>query len=329
MAGGTNRTKGETSVKAASKSSSSKASSLSNPTSSSSNKKRKNGNANNKPKKKSQDSDKKKERIKKKKAKKAQDAKIEGMLAASLFGDAASSTTNNNDKKDEDGGSPQAFGIIADNDGNETDNSDASDDGYYDDSHNAVVDMSTQALAPAWDDSDDEGDDGVVDLTTSGSRLKKLRESGEETEVTERELERRLKRRMKEVGERVRTGFTSWADVSKEGGKRRSMIGEDGEDSSDDEYEGKLDSLLNSTAPLGRERNQLPAGEISMVRGRDFNEAEASKSTVTSCKFHPSSELVMTAGYDKTLRFFRTGGDGDAVAIGGGDKIHGVFFGDM
>jgi len=70
-----------------------------------------------------------------------------------------------------------------------------------------------------------------------------------------------------------------------------------------------LDDILKSTAPLTEANKSLPSGEITMVRGRDMNECEFNDSTVTVAKWHQSGEIFMTAGYDKTVRFFRSRGD--------------------
>jgi U3 small nucleolar RNA-associated protein 18 len=251
-----------------------------------------------------------------------QDKKTEAALAATLFGSATS---------------PSATPVVSTSIEDSAESVDVVDFEEYSDSDVPEDTYDMSLPIPAWSDSDSESDSssGGIDITKSGSRLKKLRENMEETNITERELERRLKKRMLEVSERVRAGFTDWANVGKGAGKRINMIGESGEDSSDEEEDDRrLQGIMNSTAPLAMGRDNLPSGEIDMVRGRDLNEVETSKSTVTAVKFHPSSEILFTAGYDKTLRFFRTTSSGTSgqtteTTLGGGSKIHGIHFPDL
>lgn len=55
---------------------------------------------------------------------------------------------------------------------------------------------------------------------------------------------------------------------------------------------------------LGRDRS-LSAKVLEVSRVNDANEAEPSSAVVRSVEFHPSGQLLLTAGLDKRLRFFQ------------------------
>ena len=51
-------------------------------------------------------------------------------------------------------------------------------------------------------------------------------------------------------------------------------------------------------------RAVLSAGLLEATRLKDANIQEPSKAAVQSVEFHPSGQLLFTAGLDKALRFF-------------------------
>ena len=63
--------------------------------------------------------------------------------------------------------------------------------------------------------------------------------------------------------------------------------------------------------PLGQQARSLtqksaalPQAAIDTTRVRDVNETAPSQAVVQTVRFHPSGQLALTAGYDKTLRLF-------------------------
>ena len=68
-------------------------------------------------------------------------------------------------------------------------------------------------------------------------------------------------------------------------------------------------SLLESR----QERQDLKPGSIELQRCKDANLSDPNDGVIQAVQFHPSSEedrpLLLTAGLDKTLRFFQTGKD--------------------
>ena len=190
---------------------------------------------------------------------------------------------------------------------------------------------SAAGSAAAWVDDDDADLSVSIGQNAKSSRVKKLRTHAGEDSISGKEYEQRLRDKAKEIG-KSQTGqsFTAWAAVDTgtekdKGKKRAAAAGSDDDDSdSDDDYDSSaaLTALLSSTASVLATPTRLPKGEVESVRVKDVNVVEPNKSTCTSVHFHPGGELALTAGYDKTLRFFQVDGKKNA-------KIHGVFFPDL
>lgn len=155
--------------------------------------------------------------------------------------------------------------------------------------------------APAWVDDEDEAE---VSLVESSNRLRKLRRSREETEaITADELEQRLRKRYEESAQR--SARTDWANPNQ---------AEEEEDPVA-RFFSTAGSVLKST------RDRLPPNILKIVRCPDANQADYNQSVVRAVNFHPGSDpdkpLLLTAGLDKTLRFFQV----DAEKS---EKIHGI-----
>jgi len=66
----------------------------------------------------------------------------------------------------------------------------------------------------------------------------------------------------------------------------------------------------------------LPQSAIETTRMRDLNQAAPNQAVVQAVHFHPSGQLALTAGFDKTLRIFQVDGRDNTL-------IQGVHFADM
>jgi len=159
--------------------------------------------------------------------------------------------------------------------------------------------------APAWVDDEDEAE---VSLVESSNRLRKLRRSREETEaITADELEQRLRKRYEESTQR--SARTDWANTNQ-------AEAEEAEDPVS-KFFSTAGSLLASS------RHRLPPNILKIVRCPDANQSDYNQSVVRAVNFHPGSDpdkpLLLTAGLDKTLRFFQVGPEKS-------EKIHGIHF---
>ena len=188
---------------------------------------------------------------------------------------------------------------------------------------------------PGPEDSDDEEPAAKkrrpgVSLAGGPNRLRKLRRHAtEDGAIALPEYEMRLRERF--VSTASAAARTDWADVSRarrEGAPSDARVRADGSSDDDSDYEddaakGILESnaSLFDTSSSGR---PLPPTLLDVVRVRDANQADPNKSVVSSLQFHPGSSddedlLLMTAGMDKMLRFFRVDGESNP-------KVHGVHF---
>jgi len=207
-----------------------------------------------------------------------------------------------------------------------------------------------------------------VSLIDGPNRLKKLRRHVNESDpISFGEYETRLRERF--VNTASVASRTDWADVGlarKQQQQQQVVDGEmgdariknklrrgggyassstDDDESSDDDNENAATKIFNSNASLfettssnGRYRANLPPTLLDIVRVRDGNLSDPNSSVVSATQFHPQSDeynpLLMTAGMDKMLRFFRIDGDTDDGGANSGNggistKVHGIQFPDM
>ena len=132
--------------------------------------------------------------------------------------------------------------------------------------------------APAWIDEDD---DVRVDLR-SAARLKKLRQAPTDRVLKGGALEERLRARFKAT-----KGPQDWATASKPSALAEAAL----DDESDDDD-----------------------GDLRVARETDANVRGPSKSAISGVAFHASTDLLVTGGLDKTLRFFRIDGEVNGTA---------------
>mmetsp|Transcript_115793 Transcript_115793/g.173044 ORF Transcript_115793/g.173044 Transcript_115793/m.173044 type:complete len:563 (-) Transcript_115793:26-1714(-) len=176
-----------------------------------------------------------------------------------------------------------------------------------DDDDDADADSSAsgaQADAPAWEDPDDV----EITLLESSNRLKKLRKSREETKaLSGPELEQRLRDRYEQSTKA--TARTDWASAVVREYK--------------DEDEAAENLFSTSSSLLASSTNRLPPNILTVVRCPDANQSDPNHAVVQAVHFHPASDpdqpLMLTAGLDKTLRFFQVGEEKS-------QKIHGIHF---
>ncbi|KAI9008231.1 WD40-repeat-containing domain protein [Gaertneriomyces semiglobifer] len=141
-------------------------------------------------------------------------------------------------------------------------------------------------LPPAWVDDDDV----VVDIVTT-KRLRKLRKDYDETTLSSKEYEERLRRQFLKMHPTPR-----WA-------KRAT---EETSTSTDD-----LLKLLRTSAPIldqKRKKRTLNPDRLDIMRVKDANQMAYSSSVVQTVRFHPTAPVLMTGGYDRTLRLFQVDG---------------------
>jgi len=200
---------------------------------------------------------------------------------------------------------------------NDGDNSDSDDE---DDSNN------NNNNKPAWVDDDDE--DVQVDLLQT-DRLRKLRKSRDEDTtarpITGKDFEERLRDRYKNTMQL--TAQTEWARMEDDDAEASGSDDEDEDGNPLSKDDAQVAALQASSQPLlmhgaaSSTTGRLPPNLLNVMRCPDANQADYNNAVVQAIHFHPGSDpnrpLLLTAGLDKTLRFFHVG-------VESSDKIHGI-----
>ena len=166
---------------------------------------------------------------------------------------------------------------------------------------------------PAWVDDDD--DNLEVDLLGT-HRLRKLRKNRDEKQpLRVDEFQKRLRDRYKSTMQA--TAQTQWAKVH-----------HDHYNDKPDEHDDEDDDVMLSSQPLllqgkASSTKRLPPNILKIMRCPDANQSDYNKAVVQAVHFHPGSDpdkpLLLTAGLDKTLRFFQVGAKKS-------EKVHGIHF---
>ncbi|KAI5956017.1 UTP18 [Candida theae] len=203
------------------------------------------------------------------------------------------------------------------------DGEDASDRMDEDASSESDDDYSEEELGDqddAWVDSDDERLN--VSLTSS-DRLKKLRKTPEDDLINGKTYMFRLRSQFEKIYPRP-----AWADQQGQEQEANSsdddIIIDDNDDDDEEEDEdaegsnnqqsGKetaaLSKLLSSTHRfvITKQLKLISPSRISVTRLKDANYQKLSKGAIQAISFHPTHPILLTAGFDKTIRLYQIDG---------------------
>ena len=70
-------------------------------------------------------------------------------------------------------------------------------------------------------------------------------------------------------------------------------------------YAHRMDEFLAGARPLLQASSRLPPRTLEVTRVADANRAQPSAAALSSVAFHPSGQLLLTAGLDRRLHFFQ------------------------
>eukprot|EP00004_Rigifila_ramosa_P013354 TRINITY_DN2947_c0_g1_i1.p1 TRINITY_DN2947_c0_g1~~TRINITY_DN2947_c0_g1_i1.p1 ORF type:complete len:493 (-),score=101.76 TRINITY_DN2947_c0_g1_i1:9-1487(-) len=157
-------------------------------------------------------------------------------------------------------------------------------------------------LKPVWVDEDDAA---IAVSLAAVSRRKKLRQNEEEDVIAGTDYAERLRQQFARTSQN-----TDWASLARPGRAGNEDFGR---------VEEEDDALLRSTARLTGKPAQLPPRSIRIVPVKDGNAGEPSQCVIQSVQFHPNGQLMLTAGFDKTLRLYQIDGRKNT-------KVQSVFF---
>lgn len=185
----------------------------------------------------------------------------------------------------------------------DSDNDSDSSIGEESDDPNEILDVNGGRAA--WIDSDDER---LQISLVNNSRLKKLRRSIEEDYVSGKEYAKRLRTRFEKV-----YPVPEWAKESKKE-ESESDMELDSDDEEENERGGKgadpLSMLLQTSARYVSQKKSkmLPATILDIERLSDANQAAPSLAVIQSLHFHPTHPLLISGGFDQTLRIYHIDG---------------------
>ncbi|XP_030199638.1 U3 small nucleolar RNA-associated protein 18 homolog [Gadus morhua] len=144
------------------------------------------------------------------------------------------------------------------------------------------------AKKAAWVDDDDERME-EVDMS---HRFRKYLTKGEaESKMTKQKLQQR----MTEQFQKSMGGKPTWAEVKVKKSKKK------GDDSEEDEDEDDDDDLLRKTGNFVAASETLPSGTLRVKKCLHANSARPFSDQADTVQFHPSAQVVMTAGLDQSI----------------------------
>ncbi|ANB15050.1 Utp18p [Sugiyamaella lignohabitans] len=170
----------------------------------------------------------------------------------------------------------------------------------------------------AWIDSDDEK---LQVSLKSSDKLKKLRKSLADNVVDGKEYTRRLRSRFEKM-----YPVPKWARQEEPKSKGKSDSNSSDEEDNDIEMDDSEEPRALTADPLAKLLTTqstyisksiprlLPPSVLDITRLKDANSSLVSKSGVQTLDFHPTHPLLLSGGYDRTLRMYHIDGKSNPVA---------------
>ncbi|OBA25150.1 WD40 repeat-like protein [Hanseniaspora valbyensis NRRL Y-1626] len=193
------------------------------------------------------------------------------------------------------------FAIENSDDEDENMDDGAAETGYQD---SEDEEASESEVSDAWEDSDDEH---IKINIYQNKRLRKLKRSYDETDMLGVEYVKRLRTQYEKIYPRP-----EWIDTKDSSDSEN----EDDENLSDNDtpenevndYNALL-KLLKQSNNYTKEANKsskiLPTDKLTIQRLKDANFKQVAKSGIQAISYHPkNSNLILTAGYDKSMRLY-------------------------
>lgn len=164
------------------------------------------------------------------------------------------------------------------------------------------TDSSEDESDDAWHDSDDEA---VSVSVVASNKTKKLRTSYEESSIRGKEYIRRLRAQFEKIYPKPK-----WVDDVSDEDLSDNQIGDESSDQAINGDVSALSKILESTYEYRdiSYSKLLPPKNLDIVRLKDANASHPSKSAIQSLSFHPHKPLLLTGGYDRTLRIYHIDG---------------------
>ncbi|XP_076864377.1 U3 small nucleolar RNA-associated protein 18 homolog isoform X2 [Brachyhypopomus gauderio] len=170
---------------------------------------------------------------------------------------------------------------------------DSSDQASGDSEDESRVQCPTERKA-VWEDEED----GVIEEIDMTHRF---REDHKRSDAESRMSSQKLQNRLKEQFQKAMGGTPSWADKSLRKSRKKHNDEEDDDDDEDTD-------LLKKTANYVGTSTSLPKGIIKLKKCLHGNNEKPGEDRLTTVQFHPSAQVVMTAGLDHSISLFQVDG---------------------
>lgn len=163
----------------------------------------------------------------------------------------------------------------------------------------------------AWHDEEDE--EVSISLLQS-DKLKKLRKKETDTTISGKKYIQRLRSQFEKIYPRP-----AWADADSDDENDQNDNDEDMSDGeqSDEPITGDVRALAKilqtATKLTSTSTKLIPQTKLDIARVRDANHAHPSRSAIQTLSFHPTHPLLLTSGYDRTLRIYHIDGKANSV----------------
>uniref|UniRef100_A0A3P8SGV5 U3 small nucleolar RNA-associated protein 18 homolog n=1 Tax=Amphiprion percula TaxID=161767 RepID=A0A3P8SGV5_AMPPE len=153
----------------------------------------------------------------------------------------------------------------------------------------------------AWVDEDDELEE-EVDMRHRYRR--NLMKGDAESTMSKQKLQQR----MREQFQKAMGGTPSWAESGTKKKKKKKKAADDDDDDDDDEDDDDEDDLLRRTGNFVASSESLPSGILRMKKCLHANSCRSSEDRLTTVQFHPSAQVILTAGLDQSVCLFQVDG---------------------
>ena len=158
----------------------------------------------------------------------------------------------------------------------------------------------------AWEDPDDEN----ISVSLLGSsKLKKMRKSENDTIINGKSYINRLRSQFNKIYP-TPTWAHTWEQIEGTGNGSESDMEENERKQMSHNDTNSVLRLLETApqVPKYQRTSLLPSNKISISRLRNANQAKLSKAAIQSLSFHHSHPLLLTGGFDRTLRIYHIDG---------------------
>lgn len=174
------------------------------------------------------------------------------------------------------------------------------DDMEIDEMENSDSEADSEAEeSDAWEDSDDER---LNISLTSSDKLKKLRKTETDSSINGKSYITRLRSQFEKIYPRP-----EWIDeIDEEKEDDSDMELDDEEVSNQDNDTNAILKILSTSQKFikTKQLKLISPTNISITRLKDANYQKPSKSAIQSLSFHPNHPLLLTGGFDRTLRIY-------------------------